>query len=92
MIEPAPKETRDFRADENGAHAAWDSFIPALQPEDIARAVRFIAEQPAHANIARSMSIRRGKDSNLAPTVPTPLPLYCVEVSPCRDLVRRAPP
>lgn len=31
----------------------WDSYIPALQPEDVARAVTFLADQPPHANVAR---------------------------------------
>ena len=32
---------------------AWDSYIPALDPDDIARAVLYILEQPPRANAAR---------------------------------------
>jgi serine 3-dehydrogenase len=53
IVAPGTTSTEIF--DEMKAHGqpGWDSFIPALQPEDVARAVRFIAEQPDRANTAR---------------------------------------
>ena len=31
----------------------WDEFLPAMQAEDIARAIRFMCEQTGNANAAR---------------------------------------
>jgi len=53
LVAPGTTSTEIFEPMKADGKAAWDSYIPALQPEDVARAVRFIAEQPAHANTAR---------------------------------------
>jgi NADP-dependent 3-hydroxy acid dehydrogenase YdfG len=53
LVAPGTTGTEIF--DDMKAHGqpGWDEFIPALEPEDIARAVRFIVEQPPRANTAR---------------------------------------
>jgi serine 3-dehydrogenase len=53
LVAPGTTSTEIFEPMKAAGKPAWDSFIPALQPEDIARAVRFIAEQPARANASR---------------------------------------
>jgi NADP-dependent 3-hydroxy acid dehydrogenase YdfG len=53
LVAPGTTSTEIFEPMKADGKPAWDSYIPALQPDDIARAVRFIAEQPAHANAAR---------------------------------------
>jgi len=53
LVAPGTTSTEIFEPMKAQGKAAWDSYIPALQPEDIARAVRFICEQPAHANTSR---------------------------------------
>lgn len=53
LVAPGTTSTEIFEPMKAEGRPAWDSFIPALQPEDVARAVRFIAEQPPHANTAR---------------------------------------
>jgi serine 3-dehydrogenase len=53
LVAPGTTSTEIFEPMKADGKPAWDSYIPALQPEDIARAVRFIAEQPRHANTAR---------------------------------------
>lgn len=53
LVAPGTTSTEIFEPMKAKGQAAWDSYIPALQPEDVARAVLFIADQPAHANMAR---------------------------------------
>ncbi len=53
LIAPGTTSTEIF--DDMKAHGqpGWDDYIPALDPDDVARAVQFIVEQPARANTAR---------------------------------------
>lgn len=53
LVAPGTTSTEIFEPMKAAGKPAWDSYIPALQAEDIARAIRFMAEQPAHANVAR---------------------------------------
>lgn len=53
LVAPGTTSTEIFEPMKAEGKPAWDSYIPALQPDDIARAVRYIAEQPAHANTSR---------------------------------------
>jgi NADP-dependent 3-hydroxy acid dehydrogenase YdfG len=51
----APGTTATEIFDDMKAHGqpAWDTFVKPLQPDDIARAVRFLLEQPPHAVVPR---------------------------------------
>jgi serine 3-dehydrogenase (NADP+) len=51
----APGTTATEIFDDMKAHGqpAWDSYVRPLQPEDIARAVRFMLDQPSHAAVPR---------------------------------------
>ena len=53
LIAPGTTTTEIF--EDMKAHGAkgWDEYLTPLQPEDIARAVRFILDQPPHANVPR---------------------------------------
>jgi NADP-dependent 3-hydroxy acid dehydrogenase YdfG len=53
IVAPGTTSTEIFNDMKAHGQTAWDEYIPALQPEDIARAVRFIAEQSDRANTAR---------------------------------------
>jgi NADP-dependent 3-hydroxy acid dehydrogenase YdfG len=53
LVAPGTTSTEIFEDMKSRGQPGWDEYIPALQPEDIARAVRFIVEQPARANTAR---------------------------------------
>jgi NADP-dependent 3-hydroxy acid dehydrogenase YdfG len=53
LVSPGTTSTEIFADMKAGGQPGWDEYIPALDPSDIARAVRFIAEQPARANTAR---------------------------------------
>lgn len=53
LVAPGTTSTEIFEDMKSHGQTGWDEYIPALQPEDIARAVRFIAEQPARSNTAR---------------------------------------
>lgn len=53
IVAPGTTSTEIFEDMKAHGQAGWDEYIPALAPADIARAVRFIAEQPAGANTAR---------------------------------------
>ena len=50
---PGTTSTEIFEPMKAEGRAAWDSYIPALQPDDIARAVLFLLEQSPRANAAR---------------------------------------
>jgi NADP-dependent 3-hydroxy acid dehydrogenase YdfG len=51
----APGTTATEIFDDMKAHGqpAWDSYVRPLQPEDIARAVHFMLDQPSHATVPR---------------------------------------
>lgn len=53
LVSPGTTSTEIFEDMKAKGQPGWDEYIPALEPADIARAVRFIAEQPARANTAR---------------------------------------
>lgn len=53
LVAPGTTSTEIFEPMKAAGKPAWDSYIPALHADDIARAIRFMAEQPAHANVAR---------------------------------------
>jgi NADP-dependent 3-hydroxy acid dehydrogenase YdfG len=53
LVAPGTTSTEIFEDMKANGMPGWDELIPALDPDDIARAVRFIAEQSARANTAR---------------------------------------
>jgi NADP-dependent 3-hydroxy acid dehydrogenase YdfG len=53
LVAPGTTSTEIFEDMKAHGMTAWDQLIPALDPDDIARAVRFIAEQSQRANTAR---------------------------------------
>ena len=53
LVAPGTTSTEIFEPMKAEGRAAWDSYIPALQPDDIARAVLFLLEQSPRANAAR---------------------------------------
>jgi serine 3-dehydrogenase (NADP+) len=53
IVAPGTTSTEVFGNMEAQGLKAWDEYIPALDPSDIARAIRFMAVQPARANVAR---------------------------------------
>jgi serine 3-dehydrogenase len=53
LVAPGTTRTEIFEDMKSRGQPAWDDFIPPLDPDDIARAVRFIAEQSVRANTAR---------------------------------------
>lgn len=53
LVAPGTTSTEIFEPMKAEGKPAWDSYIPALLPDDVARAVRYLAEQPPHANAAR---------------------------------------
>lgn len=53
MVAPGTTSTEIFEPMKADGKAAWDTYIPALDPDDIARAVLFLLEQSPRANAAR---------------------------------------
>ena len=54
LVAPGTTSTEIFEDMKAHGQAGWDSYIPEpLKPEDIARAVRYLVEQPPRANVAR---------------------------------------
>lgn len=53
LVAPGTTSTEIFEDMKARGLPAWDELIPPLDPDDIARAVRFIAEQSVRANTAR---------------------------------------
>lgn len=53
LVAPGTTSTEIFDPMKAQGKPGWDSYIPALMPEDVARTVLFIAEQPDRANTAR---------------------------------------
>lgn len=53
LVAPGTTSTEIFEPMKADGKPAWDSYIPALDPDDIARAVMYILEQPPRANAAR---------------------------------------
>lgn len=53
LVAPGTTSTEIFEPMKADGKPAWDTYIPALDPDDIARAVLYVLEQPARANAAR---------------------------------------
>lgn len=53
IVAPGTTSTEIFEDMKARGQPAWDSFIPAMQPGDVADAVRYMAEQSDRANLAR---------------------------------------
>lgn len=53
LVAPGTTSTEIFEDMKAHGQPGWDEFLPSLQPEDIARAIAFIVEQPPHANSCR---------------------------------------
>ncbi len=53
LVAPGTTATEIFSDMKAHGKAGWDEYTTPLQSEDIARAVRFLLEQPARANVAR---------------------------------------
>ncbi|MDE2464921.1 MAG: SDR family oxidoreductase [Alphaproteobacteria bacterium] len=53
LVAPGTTSTEIFEDMKADGQKGWDEYIVPLQPEDVARAVRYMLEQPAHANVAR---------------------------------------
>jgi NADP-dependent 3-hydroxy acid dehydrogenase YdfG len=63
LIVPGTTATEIFSDMKAHGEPGWDEYITPLQPEDIARAVRYLLEQPERANIAR-MHVYAAADSH----------------------------
>ncbi|MDP3549316.1 MAG: SDR family oxidoreductase [Novosphingobium sp.] len=53
LVAPGTTSTEIFEPMKADGKAAWDTYIPALDPDDIAGAVLFLLEQSPRANAAR---------------------------------------
>jgi len=53
FVAPGTTTTEIFEDMKAHGQPGWDSYVTPLQPEDIARAVRFLIDQPAHAAVPR---------------------------------------
>jgi NADP-dependent 3-hydroxy acid dehydrogenase YdfG len=52
-VAPGTTSTEIFEDMKARGQPAWDSFVKPLQPEDIARAVHFLIDQPPHAAVPK---------------------------------------
>ncbi len=53
LIAPGTTSTEIFEEMKKGGRPGWDEYIPAMVPDDIARAILFMCEQSGNANAAR---------------------------------------
>lgn len=53
LVSPGTTSTEIFEDMKSKGQPGWDEFLPAMQAEDIARAIRFMCEQKGSANAAR---------------------------------------
>ncbi len=53
LIAPGTTSTEIFEDMKAKGQPSWDEFIPAMAPDDIARAILFMCEQTGNANAAR---------------------------------------
>jgi serine 3-dehydrogenase (NADP+) len=53
LVAPGTTSTEIFDGMKAQGQRGWDEYVTPLQPEDIARAVRFILDQPPRANVPR---------------------------------------
>ncbi len=53
LVAPGTTTTEIFEDMKAKGQPGWDEYIPPMQPEEIARAIRFMCEQTGNANAAR---------------------------------------
>lgn len=53
LIAPGTTSTEIFEDMKAKGQAGWDEYIPAMVPDDIAKAIVFMCEQTGNANVAR---------------------------------------
>lgn len=53
LVAPGTTSTEIFTDMKNKGQPGWDEFIPAMVPDDIARAILFMCAQTGNANVAR---------------------------------------
>jgi serine 3-dehydrogenase (NADP+) len=53
LVAPGTTTTEIFEDMKARGQPGWDEYIPPMQPEEIARAIRFMCEQTGNANAAR---------------------------------------
>jgi serine 3-dehydrogenase (NADP+) len=53
LVAPGTTSTEIFEDMKKAGQPGWDEYIPAMVPEDIARAILFMCEQTGNANAAR---------------------------------------
>lgn len=53
QVAPGTTSTEIFEDMKAGGQPGWDEYIPAMVPQDIARAILFMCEQTGNANAAR---------------------------------------
>ncbi|MBB3982807.1 NADP-dependent 3-hydroxy acid dehydrogenase YdfG [Sphingobium fontiphilum] len=53
LVAPGMTSTEIFEPMKAAGKEGWDTYIPALEPDDIARAILFMLEQPRRAKTAR---------------------------------------
>ena len=53
LVAPGTTTTEIFEDMKARGQPGWDEYIPPMQPEEIARAIRFMCEQSGNANAAR---------------------------------------
>ncbi len=53
LVAPGTTSTEIFDEMKSQGQPGWDSYVTPLQPLDVARAVRYLLEQPSHVNVAR---------------------------------------
>lgn len=53
LVAPGTTTTEIFEEMKAKGQPGWDEYIPPMQPEEIARAIRFMCEQTGNANAAR---------------------------------------
>jgi NADP-dependent 3-hydroxy acid dehydrogenase YdfG len=53
IVAPGTTSTEIFEDMKSRGQPSWDSFIPPMQPDDVAQAVSFMAQQSQRTNMAR---------------------------------------
>lgn len=53
FVAPGTTSTEIFADMKAHGQPAWDSYVRPLEPEDVARAVHFMLDQPSHATVPR---------------------------------------
>ncbi|WP_404476560.1 SDR family oxidoreductase [Novosphingobium sp. BL-52-GroH] len=63
IVAPGTTSTEIFDDMKSRGQPGWDSFIPPMQPEDVAGAIVYMARQPARTNLAR-IQVYAAADAN----------------------------